>query len=213
MRLFIITLLILLSGCSTFFPDSSLDYLEAQESPETQTPEGITLLTQDRYPIPEVVGQENLSEEFVVPVPDPLVVESSDQDKVASLSDFRSFEINPRLEKDGAGTEILRLSTNFAVSWAKVTEALTASKIRVSDLNRSIGIYYLDLPNPEAINDQRSWWSKLWTSPPELAVTYLLKMNRAGDGVYLSLLKDSESLAEESLTHDVLETLRQQLAQ
>lgn len=213
MRVLLICSLAALSGCSTLFPNAALDYLEAEESPATQTPEGVRLAVEDRYPLPDVSGQDNLAEEFVVPVPDPLVVDHFEKDNVASLTEFNSFELSPRLERDGAGTEILRLGASFAVSWAKVTEALSAAEIRVSDLNRSVGIYYLELPNPEAVNDTRGWWKKLWTSPPELSVTYLLKMNRAGEGVYLSLLKDTETLAEEPLTHDVLDALKTQLSQ
>ncbi len=213
MRFLLPVLLLSLTGCSYLFPNESLDYLETAESPETRMPEGISLQETPRYPVPAASASAgSLPEKFIAPTPDRLVETDEDDERVTSLSEYQSYDTNPRLEKDGSGTEILRLSTPFAVSWARVTEVISESDILLSDLNRSIGTYYVDLPNPEAVEDTRSWWKKLWSAPPEPVATFLLKMNRAGDGVYLSLLKDPETLADEDLTHRVLSELKQQLS-
>ena len=212
MRFFLPFLLLTLSGCSYLFPNESLKYLETGESSPTRLPAGVALDTEDRYPVPAAVSNDPLPEKFIAPTPDRLPENLDDDERVTSLSEFQSYDTNPRIERDGSGTEILRLSTPFAVSWARVTEALGASDIILSDLNRSIGTYYVDLPNPEAQEDTRSWWKKLWSEPPAPVATFLLKMNRAGDGVYLSLLNDPETLADEDLTHRVLTELKQQLS-
>ena len=211
MRFLLMFMLLPLAGCSYLFPNESLKYLETSASESVTAPEGVTLSEQPRYPVAASAVSDALPEKFIVPSPDRLPESAEEEDRVTSLSDYQSYDTNPRLERDGSGTEILRLSTPFAVSWARVTEVIGASSMSLSDLNRSIGTYYVDLPNPEAAKDERSWWSKLWSDPPQPVTTFLLKMNRAGDGVYLSLLKDPETLADAGLTHQVLSELKQQL--
>lgn len=216
MRLLCILPLAALSGCSWMFGDTfdnrALDYLDAQESPATQMPVGITLSTYDRYPVPDIEGGEGLADEFVIPVPDPIVIDKTDNGST-SLSEYQSYALNPRIEKDGAGTEVLRLDTEFAISWAKVADAVAATDLEMTDLNRSLGIYFLELPNPEAASDDRSWWAKLWNDPVEPTLTYELKMASAGDGVYLSLLQDAETLADAGTTRSVLTQVVNQLTQ
>ena len=215
MRILLLLPLAALSGCSWLFGDTfhnrALDYRQAEEAPATQLPEGVTLSTYDRYPVPEARGEADLGEKFTIPVPRPLLVDETEPEQTTTLSEYRSFALNPRLEKDGAGTEILRLDSAFAVSWAKVADAITATELKVSVLNRSLGIYYLELPNPEAAADERSWWGRLWGDRIDPTVTYELRMIRAGNGVYLSLLRDSDNLADPGLTHQVLTEIHTQL--
>ena len=78
---------------------------------------------------------------------------------------------------------------------AAVTEAIAASDLKLTDLNRSTGTYYLELNKTEVV-DERSWWDKLWGEELVTTATYLLKMNRSRQGVYLSLLTDADNLAE-----------------
>ena len=216
MRLLCILPLAALSGCSWMFGDTfdnrALDYLEAQESPATQVPADITLNTYDRYPVPDVNGSQDLADEFTIPVPDPIVIDETDTGST-SLSEYQSYDLNPRIEKDGAGTEVLRLDTEFAISWAKVADAVAGTDLKMTDLNRSLGIYFLELPNPDAANDDRSWWAKLWSDPVEPTLTYELKMVNAGEGVYVSLLQDAETLADTVTTRSVLTQVRDQLTQ
>jgi len=216
MRLILIPALLAMSGCSWMFGDTfdnkSLDYLEAQEAAATQVPEGMTLNTYDRFPVPELAIEGSVGDEFRIPAPSPLLQEER-ADQVTSLNNFRSGELNPRFSKDGSGTLVLRLDASFALAWARVADAITASDLNLSDLNRSLGVYFLTLANPAVENDDRSWWARLWGDDIPASIDYQLKMVTAGEGVYLTLLKDAETLASESLTRDVLEQVKQPLEQ
>ncbi|MDF1764045.1 MAG: outer membrane protein assembly factor BamC [Oleibacter sp.] len=203
---------LLLGACSTIFGRSaSLDYLDVEESPETQLPEGIDVQFKDYYPVAQSETVVDLGDKFNTPIPAALVLESDEDEQTTTLSEFRSAELNSRLEKDGAGTLIIRLDAPYAVSWARVADAIAASSIDLTDLNRSLGIYYLNLPNPEASDEKRSLWARIWSDPKDPMLIYQLKMNRADKGVYLSLQKDFETLAEEALTNDVLQEIVDQL--
>jgi outer membrane protein assembly factor BamC len=213
MRLILLAgLAVLSTGCSWILGDNqALSYLDVQESAETQVPEGITLNTYDRFPVPEVEGDTGPGEDFITPVPERLTV-AREESEPTSLSDFKRT-LNPRFVRDGAGTLTLQVDARFALAWSRVADALAATDIRLTDLNRSIGTYFLELPNPEAEADDRSWWGRLWGDRIEPVLGYQLKMIEAGEGVYLTLQQDAETLAEEALTRSVLDQVKQQLEQ
>ena len=210
MRILLLSVLVLLSGCSWLFGENrAMLYLSASEAEATRTPEGVTLNTYDRFPVPDIAEGDTVTGEFDVPVPNALVVADRDSEP-ATLSDYRQ-ELNPRFVRDGAGTYTLQLDARFALAWARVADALTSTDLTITDLNRSVGIYFLELPNPEAENDDRSWWGRLWGDRIEPVLPYQLKMIEAGDGVYLTLLQDTETLAGEGETRQVLEQVKRQL--
>lgn len=215
MRILLLVAVITLSGCSLFgdrFRDRAMDYLSSEEQPATQTPEGMQLAFVDRYVVPKLPVEPARPTSFSVPAPQPLNAEEAAADTVASLVDYRKEALNPRLERDGAGTLILRLDGGFAQAWAEVTDAVAASSLKLLDLNRSTGTWYLEMKRAVA-EQERGWWSRLWGTNKEVTETYLLKMSRARTGVYLSLLTDADTLADEALTDAVLNEIKTKLGQ
>lgn len=206
-----------LAGCSLFgdsMRDRGEDYLRLTPSKEATFKDGRPLAKagQEAYSIPEVIAGagDELPETFEVPRPDPLIVDAKEEPSSVSLNDYNSGDLNPRIEKDGSGSRVLRLDASYAQAWIAVAEALSLSSLKVIDLNRSIGTYYLEVENPN--KDQMGWWSRLWSAPEEYEnQVYLLRMNRTATGVYLALLSDVDELADEALTLETLETLLKQL--
>lgn len=219
----------LLSGCSFLFGDTfhdrADDYLHVEAVPATQFPDGVEPPIRDAHvipPLPAGVSAESVQlaqhsdeeedEGFQAPRPQPFIAAEEEPEHSTSLNDFRTQVLNPRLDSDGAGTRILRLDLGFAASWAAVSEAIAGSTLKLSDLNRSTGTFYLEVKNAEPV-EEKGWWASLWADEPEPAKTYLLKMNRARQGVYLSLLTDADNLADEALTERVLSEIEHQLKQ
>jgi outer membrane protein assembly factor BamC len=212
---------LVLSGCSTIFGDTfsdrAQDYIEAEEHPRMKQVAGQSELPiQDRYSIPEIVETEasaiKVDEDGDFIVPQPLVLIVEDEQDLASLAGMVSDDLNPRLERDGAGTLVLRLDGQFGVAWTAVAEALASSDYSLTDLNRSIGTYYITIFDPTAEPEDKSFWQWLTRSNQLGAdVDYLLKMNRSRLGVYLSLQKDVETLADDMLSENFLTDLQKLL--
>lgn len=201
------------TGCSAIFGDTfrdrADDYLQ-HENAELMS-ETDSLVFVDGMPLPEVEGDVSLTEEFVVPRPEKLAAIDEEQES-ASLSDYQGESLNPRLEKDGAGTQVLRMDGRFAVAWTSVAEAMADASFKLEDMNRSIGTYYLAIESLDQSEDQ-SLWEWLFGSDEEMIEQqYLLKMNRSRLGVYLSLQQDAETLADETLTALVLEEIKDLLS-
>ena len=207
----------LLTGCTFLFGDTFHDradkYLTQEPVAVIETPAGQQPLNyRDANVIPPLPVETQRPDKFETPRPLAIVVQEADDSVVTSLAQYRSDALNPRLDKDGAGTLILRLDLGYAASWAAVTEALAASSLDLTDLNRSTGTYYLDIEQTD-VEDTRSWWGKLWGEELVTKSTYLLKMNRSRQGVYLSLLTDADNLAEADVTEQVLNEVESQLSQ
>lgn len=201
---------LLLAGCSFFgIYNRADDYLGAEESQPTQLPDGSLIASVDRYQIPEIGREINKPETIEAPAPLPLI-EEAEQDS-ASLSAYRSEGLNARLEHDGAGALVMHLDGNFAALWAAVTDAVAASTLKLTDLNRSTGTWYLEIEE-RLDHEKRGWWSRLWRKDKVVISTYMLKLSRTRTGGYLSLLKDADTLANEELNQSVLEELQQKLA-
>ena len=155
-----IFLLVSLSGCTAIFGDTfhdrAQDYLTSETQPAMTPIAGQPELPlQDRYVIPEITptlaSAIKLDEDgdFVVPQPIMLTMED-DQQEITSLSQMQDTGLNPRLERDGAGTQVLRLEGQFGLAWIAVSEAITESPYTLTDLNRSTGTYYITIFDPEA---------------------------------------------------------------
>ena len=210
-RACLVVSVLLLGGCSLFgdrFRDRSLDYLTAAEQPAIVQADGTPVPSIDRYRIPAVAVADTKADKFELPAPLPLVI-ADDKDS-ASLNDYRSESLNPRLEHDGSGALVLHLDGGFAQAWTAVTDAIAASSLKMTDLNRSTGTWYVDIEAKTLAKD-RGWWARLWNKDKVETKTYLLKMNRARLGAYLSLLSDAETLASAELNSQVLNEIKQQL--
>jgi outer membrane protein assembly factor BamC len=209
-RTVLLLLLINLAGCSAIFGDTFHDraqgYLTADTQDRMQPSSGQSdVPIQDAYVIPQISAntasaiQLDEDGDFIVPKPNELVAVDDEQDS-ASLIDLQNTSLNPSLERDGAGTQILRLDGRFAVAWTAVAGAISQSNYTLTDLNRSTGTFFITIFDPEAEQPEKSFWQWL-TNSNELGieVDYLLKMNRSRLGVYLSLQKDLETLADDEL--------------
>ena len=86
-------------------------------------------------------------------MPQPLLAEP-EEEGAASLNALRSEALDPQIEHDGAGGLILRMNGSFAQAWSLTTDAIAATKLNLTDLNRSTGTWYLSMKNHQS---QRGW--------------------------------------------------------
>lgn len=65
------------------------------------------------------------------------------------------------LDQDGAGNPVLNIHTDFNRAWAAVGQALVSADIRVDDLNRTAGVYYVN-PQQSAETDKPGFFGRLF---------------------------------------------------
>ncbi len=122
---------------------------------------------------------------------------------VSLLAD-RRFDAPNRvsLGRDGNGNPQLTLATDFDRAWSAIGRALQDADIRVDDLNRSLGVYYVNLAEGARQPDEKpGLFSRLFGGESDRdavdarAERYQLRLTTLGSSVQVSLDKDSETVA------------------
>ena len=200
----------LMSGCSWLFYDHDGDYLHSEIQDNIKVPKQVAVLTlKPQLPIPKAKEVE-LPEEFVLPRPKPLA-KIEEEEQGTQLTELNDQELETNLLKDGNGTPILRLNVGFARAWSAVGEALKVADIHMSDLNRSVGTYYIELDDKSAEVEQ-GFWSGLFGSEPEIEkINLQVKVNRARSGVYIAIHEDQDNLAQDQQAQDLLTRIKEHL--
>ena len=198
------------TGCSWLVHDRTNDYLKSEIQPNIVVPKDVALVTlTPRLAIPDVKPVE-LPEEFEVPRPAKVAV-ADEPEQELSLASLNSKTLETELVKDGNGTPILRLNVAFARAWSEIGDALKVAEISISDLNRSVGTYYIEVADSEAVQEP-GFWASLFGSEAEVIKKPLqIKVNRARSGVYVAVHVDQDNLAEDEEAKSLLSNLQKTL--
>lgn len=145
---------------------------------------------------------------------------STEQGGSASLLAEREYDAPSRvtLSEAGSGSPMLRLDTDFNRAWSSVGRALQVSDILVEDLDRSLGIYYINLAEGAANPDDKpGFFSRLFGGGPDRekldarAERYQLRLTDVSGNVQVTLDKDLDTIAPPDVSRRVLTMLKESL--
>ena len=140
----------------------------------------------------------------------------SQEADIASLAASR-LPIGQRSElvQDGAGNPVLRMDVDFNRAWAAVGSALERSEVVVSDLNRSSGVYYVDLSQTVSERERRGFFSRLFRrdqpdeeqAEPRMQV----RLTEVGGEIQVSVDQGIETSSDPGVARDLLTRIRDNL--
>ncbi len=146
--------------------------------------------------------------------------QSSAEGGSASLLAERAYDAPSRvtLSEAGSGAPVLQLDTDFNRAWSSVGRALAASDILVEDLDRSLGVYYINLSEGAAKPDEKpGFFARLFGGAPDReeidarAERYQVRVTDATNGVQVTLDKDLDTVAPADVSRRVLNMLKDSL--
>ena len=112
----------------------------------------------------------------------------------------------------GNGVKVLRLDASYDRAWSSVGRALNAADIAVDDLNRSTGLYYIDLAKSAEKNEpgffKRLFSSKKKAPEQDSGERYILRLTAINKQVFVSVERDLDTLASAEVTERILEKVR-----
>lgn len=214
----LVTGCLLLNACSFFSQPEELDteILEPIKVPgkvsSAKFEELMIIPQQPDSPLPAV-------SENPVPRPKPLQglqtvsnTPESGSNAAAGTSVLRSAEI----AKDGNGSPVLRMDVGFGYAWPMVRAALQKTSLNLVDFNRSLATFYIEVDDPDQGQEEVSEdgiFKRLFGGDEEdnSALPLQIKVNEAHSGVYLSVQRDSESLASDDISQKILSMIQQEL--
>ncbi|WP_248802160.1 outer membrane protein assembly factor BamC [Pseudomonas sp. MWU13-2100] len=145
---------------------------------------------------------------------------SAEKGGSVSLLAARDFDTPSRvsLSQDGSGNPVLNLGEDLDRAWSRVGRALEQGEWRVEDINRSLGLYYINLAEKaEKKNDEPGFFGRLFGSKPSKeeietrAVRYQVRLSKVGDNVQVTVEKDINTVAPADVARRVLGVIQDNL--
>jgi len=145
---------------------------------------------------------------------------SAEKGGSVSLLAARDFDTPNRvsLTEDGSGNVVLNLGEDLDRAWSSVGRALEKGEWRVEDINRSLGLYYINLAEKaEKKNDEPGFFGKLFGSKPAKeevearAERYQVRLSKVGDNVQVTVEKNINTVAPAEVARKVLGLIQDNL--
>lgn len=119
------------------------------------------------------------------------------------------------LGQDGAGNPVLSLSVDFNRAWAAVGSALQRAEIEVVDLNRSAGVYYVDMDGVAADAEERGFLGRVFgrdrPAPATEEQRVQVRLTQLGGEVQVTAERSIATAADASVARDLLTRIRDNL--
>jgi outer membrane protein assembly factor BamC len=109
---------------------------------------------------------------------------------------------------DAGGQPVLRLDLDFDRAWAVVNQALTEAEVNVQDLDRSQGVFYLDVRERELTGEPEPGLFGRWRRQDPRHELRLM-MQPGEDGYLVSLVHANERPVDRELSRAFLVRLRE----
>lgn len=145
---------------------------------------------------------------------------SAEKGGSVSLLAERDFDAPSRvsMSEDGSGNPVLNVGSDLDRAWSGVGRALEQGEWRVEDINRSLGLYYINLSEkPEDKNNQPGFFSRLFGSEPtqeereERAERYQVRLSKVGESVQVTVEKNINTVAPADVARRVLSAIQDRL--
>jgi len=155
-------------------------------------------------------------------VDDMLVSMSRISEKGGSVSMLasRDFDAPSRVSliEDGSGNPVLNVGNDLDRAWSSVGRALEQGEWRVEDINRSLGLYYINLAEKAERKDEKpGFFASLFGSSPvkeeveARAERYQVRLSKVGENVQVTVEKDINTVAPAEVARKVLGVIQDNL--
>lgn len=145
---------------------------------------------------------------------------SAEKGGSVSLLAERDFDTPSRvsLSEDGSGNPVLYLGSDLDRAWSGVGRALEQGEWRVEDINRSLGLYYINLSEkPQDKQREPGFFSRLFGSEPTeqereaRAERYQVRLSKVGENVQVTVEKNINTVAPPDVARRVLSVVQDHL--
>ncbi|UZE25145.1 outer membrane protein assembly factor BamC [Pseudomonas sp. B21-056] len=145
---------------------------------------------------------------------------SAEQGGSVSMLASRDFDTPSRvsLTEDGSGNPVLNVGSDLDRAWSSVGRALEQGEWRVEDINRSLGLYYINLAEKAEKKDEKpGFFSGLFGSKPNKeeiearAERYQVRLSKVGDNVQVTVEKNINTVAPAEVARKVLGVIQDNL--
>ncbi len=137
-----------------------------------------------------------------------------------SLVAARDFDAPSRvaMSEDGSGNPVLNVGADLDRAWSSVGRALEQGQWRIEDINRSLGLYYINLAeSAQRADDKPGFFSRVFGNAPSKeeiearAERYQVRLSKVGDTVQVTVEKNINTVAPADVARRVLGVIQDNL--
>jgi outer membrane protein assembly factor BamC len=137
-----------------------------------------------------------------------------------SLLAARDYDTPSRvsLSEDGSGNPVLNLGADLDRAWSSVGRALNQGDWRVEDINRSLGLYYINLAEKaDKPENKPGFFARMFGSEETKeqkearAERYQVRLSKVGDNVQVTVEKNINTVAPAEIARRVLSVIQDNL--
>ncbi|PHN27858.1 outer membrane protein assembly factor BamC [Pseudomonas sp. ICMP 561] len=137
-----------------------------------------------------------------------------------SLLAARDYDTPSRvaLSEDGSGNPVLNVGSDLDRAWSSVGRALNQGEWRVEDINRSLGLYYINLAErADTPENKPGFFGRLFGSKETKeeidarAERYQVRLSKVGDNVQVTVEKNINTVAPADVARRVLGVIQDNL--
>jgi outer membrane protein assembly factor BamC len=145
---------------------------------------------------------------------------SAEQGGSVSMLASRDFDTPSRvaLTEDGSGNPVLSVGSDLDRAWSSVGRALNQGEWRVEDINRSLGLYYINLAErADTPENKPGFFGRLFGSEETKeqidarAERYQVRLSKVGDDVQVTVEKNINTVAPAEIARRVLGVIQDNL--
>jgi outer membrane protein assembly factor BamC len=145
---------------------------------------------------------------------------SAEKGGSVSLLAARDYDTPSRvaLSEDGSGNPVLNLGADLDRAWSAVGRALNQGEWRVEDINRSLGLYYINLAEKaKTPENEPGFFGRLFGSKETKeqvdarAERYQVRLSKVGDNVQVTVEKNINTVAPADISRRVLGIIQDNL--
>lgn len=145
---------------------------------------------------------------------------SAAQGASVSLLAARDYDTPNRvaLSEDGSGNPVLNVGSDLDRAWSSVGRALNQGEWRVEDINRSLGLYYINLAErANTPENQPGFFGRMFGSKETKeeidarADRYQVRLSKVGDNVQVTVEKNINTVAPADVARRVLGIIQDNL--
>ena len=145
---------------------------------------------------------------------------SAEQGGSVSLLAARDYDAPNRvsLSEDGNGNPVLSLGADFDRAWSGVGRSLEMADVRIDDINRSLGVYYINIAERAQKPDEKpGFFGSVFGSAPSKeeidarAERYQVRLTAVGESVQVTVEKDLNTIAPSDVARKVLDLIQENL--
>lgn len=115
------------------------------------------------------------------------------------------------LDRDSQNIPVLRMNGDMNLVWTRVERAISTADIKLDDMDRASGVYYIDLAKKADGSPKVGFFGRLFSSADSQTEPYIIKMVQEGDKIVIRVYNTNNGVIPSDKAEAILKLLKENM--